>query len=31
MEQVVIAQTDLANAIALDAGNNSGELVFDVQ
>lgn len=31
MEQIVIAQTDLANAIALDAGNNSGELVFDVQ
>lgn len=31
MEQVGIAQADLANAIALDAGNNSGELVFDVQ
>lgn len=30
MEQGVIAQQDLANAIALDAGNNSGELVFDV-
>lgn len=30
MEQLVIAQNDLANAIALDAGNNSGELVFDV-
>lgn len=29
-EQVVIAQQDLANAIALDAGNNAGELVFDV-
>lgn len=31
MEQTVTAQNDLANAIALDAGNNSGELVFDVQ
>jgi hypothetical protein len=30
MEQIVIAQTDLSNAIALDAGNNGGELVFDV-
>jgi hypothetical protein len=30
MEQSVTAQNDLANAIALDAGNNSGELVFDV-
>lgn len=30
MEQIVLAQTDLANAIALDAGNNAGELVFDV-
>jgi hypothetical protein len=30
MEQLVIAQNDLANAIALDAGNNAGELVFDV-
>lgn len=30
MEQILFAQTDLANAIALDAGNNSGELVFDV-
>jgi hypothetical protein len=29
-EQLVIAQNDLANAIALDAGNNAGELVFDV-
>lgn len=31
MEQLMIAQQDLSNAIALDAGNNSGELVFDVQ
>lgn len=30
MEQTVIANQDLANAIALDAGNNGGELVFDV-
>jgi hypothetical protein len=30
MEQMIIAQQDLSNAIALDAGNNSGELVFDV-
>ena len=30
MEQIVIAQNDLSNAIALDAGNNAGELVFDV-
>jgi hypothetical protein len=30
MEQLVMAQTDLANAIALDAGNNAGELIFDV-
>jgi len=30
MEQVVLAQNDLSNAIALDAGNNAGELVFDV-
>lgn len=30
MEQAVIAQQDLGNAIALDAGNNSGELVFEV-
>jgi hypothetical protein len=30
MEQGVIANQDLANAIALDAGNNSGELVFNV-
>ena len=30
MEQTVTAQNDLANAIALDAGNNSGELIFDV-
>jgi hypothetical protein len=29
-EQLVIARNDLANAIALDAGNNAGELVFDV-
>jgi hypothetical protein len=29
-EQVIIAQQDLSNAIALDAGNNAGELVFDV-
>lgn len=29
-EQIAIAQQDLANAIALDAGNNAGELVFDV-
>jgi hypothetical protein len=31
MEQMMIAQQDLSNAIALDAGNNGGELVFDVQ
>jgi hypothetical protein len=31
MEQMIIAQQDLSNAIALDAGNNGGELVFDVQ
>ena len=30
MEQIVLAQNDLANAVALDAGNNAGELVFDV-
>ena len=30
MEQIVTAQNDLANAIALDAGNNGGELVFNV-
>lgn len=30
LEQSIIAQTDLGNAIALDAGNNSGELVFGV-
>lgn len=30
MEQIVLAQNDLANAIALDAGNNGGELVFGV-
>lgn len=30
MEQTVTANQDLANAIALDAGNNGGELVFDV-
>jgi hypothetical protein len=29
-EQLIIARNDLANAIALDAGNNAGELVFDV-
>lgn len=29
-EQIMIAQQDLANAIALDAGNNAGELVFNV-
>jgi hypothetical protein len=29
-EQIIIAQQDLANAIALDAGNNAGELVFSV-
>ena len=29
-EQLVIARNDLANAIALDANNNAGELVFDV-
>lgn len=28
MEQIAIAKQDLSNAIALDAGNNSGELVF---
>lgn len=30
MEQIVTAQNNLADAIALDAGNNAGELVFDV-
>jgi hypothetical protein len=30
MEQSAIANQDLANAIALDAGNNGGELIFDV-
>jgi hypothetical protein len=30
MEQMMVAQQDLSNAIALDAGNNGGELVFDV-
>lgn len=30
MEQTVTAQNDLSNAIALDAGNNGGELVFNV-
>jgi len=30
MEQSAIANQDLANAIALDAGNDGGELIFDV-
>jgi len=30
MEQIMIADRDLGNAIALDAGNNAGELVWSV-